>query len=434
MLVAAKRIVWWLFRILFSLEYSGIENVPARGKAIVAGNHPSYLDPVLVGLPIDRPIRFMAWDALFKVPILGRVIRAFGAFPVDITRGKGERAFQQALHILEEGEILGIFPEGQRSESGLMGELRMGTARLAIESGASIIPVTIGGASRAWPKWKLLPRPAKLIVRFHPAIVLDESERQARRDDRDYGDAIMKSVAGQINSSLLPILRGNEAWERWYRQPPSHIRTYEWAPFIAAVIATLVLLARGVFDQNWALIWLPVAGYGVYLAADITAIRPGRLAKWVRNSMPFWLILAWHVPLTTSLALPRGEGNQLLVLATLGVFFTFFYEDYYSLQKYVRGVVTVYYLTLALQLQWPASTALNVSLLVYQIAFAVWFRVGFWKIIALVLTGVLAVNVWAASVVSNSLLIYAALGIGAVLYLHTFVSVAYDIRKTATVE
>ena len=106
--------------------------------------------------------------------------------------------------------------------------------------------------------------------------------------------------------------------------------------------------------------------------------------------MPFWLILAWHVPLTTSLALPRGEGNQLLVLATLGVFFTFFYADYYSLQKYVRGLVVVYYLTLALELRWPASIALNVSLLVYQIAFAVWFRVGFWKIIVMVLTGVLA--------------------------------------------
>ncbi len=434
MLVVAKRIVWWLFRILFSLEYSGIENVPPRGKAIVACNHPSYLDPVLIGLPIARPIRFMAWDALFRVPILGRAIRAFGAFPVDITKGKGEKAFREAQRILDEGELLGIFPEGQRSESGSMGELRVGAARLAIESNAPIIPVTIGGASRAWPKWKLLPRPAKLIVRFHPAIVLDDTERQARRDDRDYTDAIMKTVEGQINSSLLPILRGNEAWDRWYRQPPSHIRTYEWAPFIAAAIATLVSLARGSLDQDWGMIWLPVAGYSVYLAADITAIRPGRLAKWVRNSMPFWLILAWHIPLTTSLALPRGEGNQLLVLATLGVFFTFFYADYYSLQKYVRGLVVVYYLTLALELRWPASIALNVSLLVYQIAFAVWFRVGFWKIIVMVLTGVLAVSVWAASVVSNSLLIYAALGIAAVLYLHTFVSVAYDIRKTATVE
>ena len=185
MLVAAKRIVWWLFRVLFSLEYSGIENVPARGAAIVAGNHPSYLDPVLLGLPIDRPIRFMAWDALFRIPLIGQLIRALGAFPVDITRGKGEKAYKEALRILEEGEVLGIFPEGQRSESGVMGEVRMGAARLAIESGAPIIPVTIGGASRAWPKWRLLPRPAKLIVRFHPPITLDETARQTRRGDYD---------------------------------------------------------------------------------------------------------------------------------------------------------------------------------------------------------------------------------------------------------
>ena len=376
----------------------------------------------------------MAWDALFRIPLIGHLIRALGAFPVDITRGKGEKAYKEALRILEEGEVLGIFPEGQRSESGVMGEVRMGAARLAIESGAPIVPVTIGGASRAWPKWKLLPRPAKLIVRFHPPIILDETARQTRRGDHDYSEAIMKSVAGQINSSLRPILRGNDAWDRWYRQPPSHIRTYEWAPLIAAVIATLVAFKRGTLDQNWGLIWLPIASYVIYLAADIMAIRPGRFAKWVRNSMPIWLILVWHVPLTRSLALPRGELNLWLVLATLAVFFVFFYEDYYSLQKYVRGVVVVYYLTLALELRWPSSIALNVSLLVYQIAFAAWFRVLFWKAILVALTGVLVASVWTSMGDSKILFIYASLGIGAVLYLQTLVSVAYDIRKTAPVE
>ena len=94
----------------------------------------------------------------------------------------------------------------------------------------------------------------------------------------------------------------------------------------------------------------------------------------------------------------------------LSSFFVFFYEDYYSLQKYVRGVVVVYYLTLALELRWPSSIALNVSLLVYQIAFAAWFRVLFWKAILVVLTGVLVASVWTSMGDLKILFLYAALG------------------------
>src|ERR1051325_8478111 len=107
-----------VFKILFAVEYHGVENVPAKGAVILAGNHPSYLDPILVALPIKRVIRYMAWDALFKVPLLGPLIKSLGAFPVDITRGKGEAAFREACKVLESGFALGIFPEGQRSEQG----------------------------------------------------------------------------------------------------------------------------------------------------------------------------------------------------------------------------------------------------------------------------------------------------------------------------
>src|SRR5689334_11448999 len=173
-----------LFRILFSVEYHGLENVPDSGPVILAGNHPSYLDPILIMLPVQRVIRFMAWDALFRVPLLGRIIKAMGAFPVDIRRGKGEAAYREALRVLASGAALGIFPEGQRSERGPMDELRTGTARLAIETGAPIVPITIGGASRAWPKHRLLPKPAKIVVRYHKPIHPDEFRQSTRLDDR----------------------------------------------------------------------------------------------------------------------------------------------------------------------------------------------------------------------------------------------------------
>src|ERR1041384_1279168 len=170
MLNFIKILVYPIFKILFAVEHHGLENVPQKGAVILAGNHPSYLDPILVALPIKRVIRYMAWDALFKVPLLGPLIKSLGAFPVDIRRGKGEAAFREACKVLESGYALGIFPEGQRSEMGPMGEVRTGTARLAIETGATIVPITIGGASRAWPKWKLLPKPARIIVRYHTPV------------------------------------------------------------------------------------------------------------------------------------------------------------------------------------------------------------------------------------------------------------------------
>ncbi|MGH9802297.1 MAG: lysophospholipid acyltransferase family protein, partial [Blastocatellia bacterium] len=332
-----KSIGWPLFRALFAVEYHGVENVPERGAVIIAGNHPSYLDPVLVMLPVKRQIRFMAWDALFKVPVLGQAIRAMGAFPVDIRKGKGESAFREALNVLNSGDALGIFPEGQRSEEGPMGELRTGVARLAVETGAQIVPVTIGGAFRAWPKWKLLPKPAKIIVRYHPPIHLAEADRSVRREDKEFHQQVMQQVAENINRSLTPSLRVHDAYERWYRQPPSNIRSYEWAPLIALIVTLLVSIRRNTIGQTWLGVLLPAVGYYLYLMADLALVKPARFTKWIRNTMPVWLILTWHYPLCSALAVPSGERNVWLVVAALAALFPFFYEHYFTLQKFVRG-------------------------------------------------------------------------------------------------
>ncbi|MEP7273053.1 MAG: lysophospholipid acyltransferase family protein [Acidobacteriota bacterium] len=417
---------WWVLRTLFAVEYHGVENVPLEGAVIIAGNHPSYLDPVLVMLPVKRTIKFMAWDALFRVPVLGRAIRALGAFPVDLRKGKGEAAFLEARRILTEGNALGIFPEGQRSERGPMGDLKTGTARLAIETGAPIIPVTIGGAFRAWPKWKLLPKPAKIIVRFHPPIRLDPAECAERREDREFSREVMQDVATRINRSLAPALRGSDAWERRYRQPPSHIRSYEWAPTLAALIATVICLRRG--HVPWLGIWLPVAAYGLYLLADLLWIKPSRFAKWLRNSMPIWMILAWHYPLTEALEVPAGAMLGWLLLILLAVFFVFFYEDYFNLQKFVRGIVTVYYFSLVLQLKWPSELGLFVVAITFMIVFSQWFGVAFRWVMTVTLTMVLAIVLYGTTSLST-LIPYAGLAVLAIAYLQTFASFAYDIRR-----
>jgi 1-acyl-sn-glycerol-3-phosphate acyltransferase len=429
MLSLLKRLLRPWLRVVFSLEYRGLENIPHSGPVIIAGNHPSYLDPVLVALPVERPIRYMAWDALFKVPLLGQVIKALGAFPVDITRGRGEDAFHEALRVLESGDALGIFPEGQRSERGPMGELRTGTARLAVDTGAPIVPVTIGGANRAWPKWRLLPKPAKIVVRFHAPIQLDQKERLERRHDREYLNQVMGQVAASINRSLKPSLREAEGLERWYQQPPAHIRSYEWAPLAAAVIATIVAGYRQTLAAGWMAIWLPLLAYYGYLVADLVIIKPGRTAKWLRNSMPLWLILGWHVLLTRSIEVPSGEWNGILVAAVLLAFFPFFWEDYYTLQKFVRGLVVAYYVSLALLLRWPSHLGTLVAVLVFVAAFSVRERIVAYKAVAAAMVVAMSAAILLSRTPDRSLIYFAALGLLTLAYVGTFMTVAYDIRK-----
>lgn len=422
-----------VFRVLFSVEHYGLENIPKDGPVIVAGNHPSYLDPVLVGLPIARPIRFMAWDALFKIPIFGQIIKAVGAFPVDIRKGKGESAFREAVKVLNEGNALVIFPEGQRSEQAAMGELRTGVARLAIETGATIVPTTIGGASRAWPKGKLLPRSAKIMVRYHPPIILPEEERSGRRDDREYHYQIMERVATSINRSLTPSIRGADTIEQWYRQPPPHIRSFEWAPLIAVLIALLVARTRGTLALYAPTVLYIGAAYYLYLAADLTVIKPARLAKWIRNSAPIWLILLWHIPLTKLIAVPVGDQNLILATAGLAAFFPFFYEDYYSLQKFVRGVVASYYYSLALQLALPHGLGVMTATLGMIAIFVFWYRVIYRWWIAGAMIAAMLVSLWLSPGLNASLLAYAGLAFVVILYLQTLISIAYDIRRAGNV-
>jgi 1-acyl-sn-glycerol-3-phosphate acyltransferase len=422
-----------IFKILFAVEYHGLENVPKSGAVILAGNHPSYLDPLLVALPVKRVIRYMAWDALFKVPLLGWLIKALGAFPVDIRRGKGESAFQEACKVLNTGDALGIFPEGQRSEQGPMGELRTGAARLALETGAAIVPITIGGASRAWPKWKLLPKPAKIIVRYHKPIYLSDDERKLHQHDKAFQNEIMRKMAVSINRSLTPALRGDASYERWYKQPPSNIRIYEWVPLIAALIAALITFLRGTLVENLHHLWIPPLVYYLYLAADLQFIRPGRESKWLRNSMPIWLVVIWHNGLATALQVPRGEMNLLLLLVTVAAFFVFFWEDYFTLQKFVRGLVLVYYLSIALLLQWPVSTGLFVSVSAFVIAFNLWYRTIFYWASMVVMLMALSYVLLTTGEFRPGLFAFLTLGIASIAYLQSFINAAYDIRKAGSI-
>jgi 1-acyl-sn-glycerol-3-phosphate acyltransferase len=155
-------------RLVFRLRAQQIELVPLDGPVILAPNHFSAMDHWFVGILLPRRVRFMAKSQLFRGAFLEFLLAHAGAFPVR--RGqRDEEAITTALTILMRGGVLVIYPEGGRSRNGLIGTAaRPGIGRLALQSGAPIVPVAVHGSERA-RNWRRLQVPA-VTVRYGQAL------------------------------------------------------------------------------------------------------------------------------------------------------------------------------------------------------------------------------------------------------------------------
>jgi 1-acyl-sn-glycerol-3-phosphate acyltransferase len=167
-----------LARLYFGLRLEGTQHIPGAGPLVIAPNHQTYADPVLVTIPIRRPIYYMAWSRLFDVWGLNWAIRRLRAFPVQL-ESRDPRATREAVRLLQAGEALMIFPEGERSLDGTIGRFKLGAFRLAVSLGAPVLPVTIAGGHASWPPGRALPRPARVTVTYHP-LVYPDGGRDAR--------------------------------------------------------------------------------------------------------------------------------------------------------------------------------------------------------------------------------------------------------------
>jgi 1-acyl-sn-glycerol-3-phosphate acyltransferase len=137
-----------LMRRLYRIEVIGGEHIPAEGACILAANHESVVDPFILGVATAREIRYMSKAELFRNRAVAATMRSLGAFPVE--RGGGDRvAFGEASELLHAGEILGIFPQGT-SKQRIERRWHRGAARLALVTGAPIVPVRMTG-TRAFP-------------------------------------------------------------------------------------------------------------------------------------------------------------------------------------------------------------------------------------------------------------------------------------------
>ncbi|MCX0270227.1 1-acyl-sn-glycerol-3-phosphate acyltransferase [Nocardia zapadnayensis] len=150
-IIGLARTVFFLEGLKFTV--TGDENIPAAGGAVLAVNHTGYMDFTYAGLPVRTPkryIRFMAKSEVFDNKIAGPIMRALKHIPVD--RAAGADSYQAAVDYLRRGELVGVYPEATISRSFEIKDLKSGAARMAIEAGVPIIPITIWGAQRVWTK------------------------------------------------------------------------------------------------------------------------------------------------------------------------------------------------------------------------------------------------------------------------------------------
>jgi 1-acyl-sn-glycerol-3-phosphate acyltransferase len=433
-----------IFRIWFALEYTGRENVPARGPVVVAGNHPSYLDPVLVGIGIHRRVFFMAWDRLFSIPLLGALLRQVGAFPVRLGT-RDPNAFEAALAILREDGVLGIFPEAGRSSAGPMNPLKTGAARLAIATGAPIVPVTITGAYDAWPSSRTLPQPRKITVKYHPPIVLDPVEVVARRDDRAFHEEITERLRETIERRLLPSLDADERKRRAFAGPASPLRVYELGPAIAAIVGVAVSGAGGAGPAWIGPAWIGPAWIGpawtgpawmlaiagahlAYILADIWWLPQGRLAKAVRDLVTPIAAFALGPSLGRAAGIAVPEWVTLGAVG-VGLGLAINWTNYYKAQRYTRGAILAYLAAFGLALRFGHPYAPHLAFAVFSAAYAIAWRPLFWPFFAAVSAAYAVGLAWAGGMSSLSVAAaHALLGIAVVGYLRLVRFSAHDGR------
>ena len=155
-----------IFLNYFDIRTKGLDHIPKDGPAIIAGNHPSLIDGLLLYLITPRPIRFIIHKELYEHPLLHWVMKGMDFLPAQV----GRHALDAAIDALKRGQALCIFPEGDAYDEGRMESLHQGLGVLALRTGAPVVPLGISGSDIAYPMGTWLPKPGPIALLFQAPV------------------------------------------------------------------------------------------------------------------------------------------------------------------------------------------------------------------------------------------------------------------------
>ncbi len=204
----------WLWRIirmllrnvfLFGLIYRarGFEKLPSGG-ALFLINHQSFLDPLLVGLPLSRPVSYLARDNLFRVPLIGWILRQTYVIPIRRNAATTD-ALRESIRRIEHGFYVGIFPEGTRTRDGSIGPFKPGFLAMIRRTDVPIVPIGIAGSNEALPRKSCCLRPRRVHVIFGNPISRDELTSLSQKENE-------RELVDFLRSRVVSL---HEEAERW---------------------------------------------------------------------------------------------------------------------------------------------------------------------------------------------------------------------------
>jgi glycerol-3-phosphate dehydrogenase (NAD(P)+) len=221
----ARLVIKTAILIYFRVRRLGREHVPPGG-VILASNHRSFLDPFVVGCCVRRPIYFVAKRELFKNPLVGWFLNCMGAFPVR--RGQSdEESVKTSLQLLADGKAVVMFPEGTRIVNGSLGRPKRGVGRLALQSGAPVVPVAVTGSENARDGWRI--KPVRVHVRLGAPLSFPEVANPSA------------FLAGEVTERIWPCVQLQ--WEWLGGLPPLRTAAVVGASRTGTLIASVLARA-----------------------------------------------------------------------------------------------------------------------------------------------------------------------------------------------
>jgi len=183
----------FILTVFFRWKVTGLDNIPKQGGVLICANHISNLDPPVIATAVPRALHYMAKEELFRLWGFGQIIRNLNAFPVR--RGSADRtAIRTALGLLIAGKVVGIFPEGTRSKTGILGNPEPGVSLIAARAGVPIIPTAITGTNQIFCNGTILPQ---ITIRFGRPISVEQG-----KIDKESLELLSQTIMTEISNLL----------------------------------------------------------------------------------------------------------------------------------------------------------------------------------------------------------------------------------------
>jgi 1-acyl-sn-glycerol-3-phosphate acyltransferase len=188
----------------FRVSVEGLEHVPARGAAVIAGNHLSFIDSIVLALALPRPLYYLGKSDYWESARTRWLVAGAGVVPVHRDGGdRGEDSLRAGVQLLQRGDLLGIYPEGTRSPDGRLYRGKTGPVRMALEAGVPIVPFGIIGSDVAMPQDRRVIRRAPITLRFGRPVDL------SRYRDRRTDPLVLRSATDELMYEIM-LLSGQE--------------------------------------------------------------------------------------------------------------------------------------------------------------------------------------------------------------------------------